>query len=76
MKTHRLYAITLYLLNHGKTSAAKLAQTFEVSVRTIQRDMDALGQAGVPIVATPEKLLGGHDGTAYSDYYILRKTTP
>lgn len=51
MKTDRLYALTLYLLNHGKTSASELAKHFEVSVRTIQRDIDALCQAGVPICA-------------------------
>lgn len=49
MKTDRLYALTLYLLNHGKTSASELAKHFEVSVRTIQRDIDALCQAGIPI---------------------------
>ena len=51
MKTDRLYAITLYLLNHGRTSASELAKHFEVSVRTIQRDMDSLCQAGIPLVA-------------------------
>ncbi|MGN0153247.1 MAG: helix-turn-helix transcriptional regulator [Lachnospiraceae bacterium] len=51
MKTDRLYALTLYLLNHGKSSASELAKHFEVSVRTIQRDMDALCQAGIPICA-------------------------
>ncbi|MDD6655987.1 MAG: HTH domain-containing protein, partial [Lachnospiraceae bacterium] len=35
MKTDRLYAMTLYLLNHGKASASELAKHFEVSVRTI-----------------------------------------
>ena len=42
MKRDRLYGITIYLLNHGRTSAKTLAEYFEVSVRTIQRDMDAL----------------------------------
>lgn len=51
MKKDRLYALTLYLLNHGKTSASELAKHFEVSVRTIQRDIDALCQAGIPICA-------------------------
>ena len=51
MKTDRLYALTLYLLNHGKTSASQLAKHFEVSVRTIQRDLDALCQSGIPICA-------------------------
>lgn len=42
MKIERLYAITLYLLNHGRTSASTLAAYFEVSPRTIQRDIDSL----------------------------------
>lgn len=51
MKTDRLYAITVYLLNHGKTTSTELSQKFSVSVRTIQRDIDSLCQAGIPIVA-------------------------
>lgn len=51
MKTERLYAITIYLLNHGRTSAKVLAKHFEVSVRTIQRDMDSLCLAGIPIIS-------------------------
>lgn len=51
MRTDRLYAITVYLLNHGKTSASELAKKFEVSIRTIQRDVDSLCKAGIPVVA-------------------------
>lgn len=51
MKTDRLFGITMYLLNHGKTSATKLAEIFEVSVRTIQRDIDSLCAAGIPIAS-------------------------
>ena len=51
MKTDRLFAITIYLLNHGKTSAKELAEKFEVSVRTIQRDMDSICMANIPIIA-------------------------
>lgn len=50
MKTDRLYALTLYLLNHGKSSASELAKHFEVSVRTIQSDIDALCQAEGTVV--------------------------
>lgn len=42
MKSERLYAITVFLMNHGRTSAKELASRFEVSVRTIQRDIDSL----------------------------------
>ena len=48
MKIDRLVAIMNYLLRHGKTSAQKLAEEFEVSARTIVRDMETLGQAGIP----------------------------
>lgn len=51
MKVERLYAITVYLLNHGRTSANELAKHFEVSVRTIQRDIDSLCLAGIPILS-------------------------
>lgn len=51
MKSERLYAITVFLMNHGRTSAKELASRFEVSVRTIQRDIDSLCVAGIPVVA-------------------------
>ena len=51
MKTDRLIAITMYLLNRETVSAAALAEKFEVSKRTIQRDIDALNRAGIPIVS-------------------------
>lgn len=53
MKIDRLYAIMVHLLNHGRTSAGELAKKFEVSVRTIQRDIDSLCLAGIPITALP-----------------------
>lgn len=67
MRTDRLYAMTLYLLNHGKTSAAQLAKHFEVSVRTVQRDMDALCQAGIPVYA----LSGSNGGYAISESFTM-----
>lgn len=51
MKIDRLLGETIYLLNHGRTSAQILAKYFEVSVRTIVRDMDTLSMAGIPIIA-------------------------
>ncbi len=57
MKADRLYAITVYLLNHGRTTAAELAQRFEVSVRTVRRDMETLCMAGIPLIA--ETGIGG-----------------
>jgi predicted DNA-binding transcriptional regulator YafY len=52
----RLLAMTVLLLNRGRLSAKELADRFEVSTKTIYRDMDTLSQAGIPIVA--------HQGTA------------
>jgi predicted DNA-binding transcriptional regulator YafY len=51
MKIDRLLGITIYLLNHGRTSACLLAQKFEVSTRTIVRDIDTLCLAGIPVVS-------------------------
>lgn len=52
MKIDRLLGITIYLLNHKKTSASVLADRFEVSVRTIQRDIESICLAGIPVVST------------------------
>lgn len=45
----------LELQARGELRAEDLAATFEVSVRTVYRDLDALSETGVPIVATPGK---------------------
>lgn len=49
MKTDRLLSIIIYLLNHDMASARTLAERHEVSIRTIQRDMESLEQAGIPV---------------------------
>ncbi|MDY0163399.1 YafY family protein [Desulfobotulus sp.] len=51
MKTDRLLAIVLYLINRKRATARELAAHFEVSHRTIQRDMDSLALAGIPVYA-------------------------
>lgn len=49
MKIDRLFGIVCYLLRHDTVSATRLARQFEVSPRTIQRDMNALSVAGIPV---------------------------
>lgn len=51
MRIDRLLAITIFLLNRKQATARELADKFEVSLRTIQRDMDALALAGIPLFA-------------------------
>ena len=49
MQTHRLFEIIYLLLDKGQMTASELASHFEVSVRTIYRDIDRLSISGVPI---------------------------
>ena len=51
MRADRLLSILLHLQTHGRTTAGELARRLEVSERTIHRDMEALGAAGVPVLA-------------------------
>ncbi len=52
-KTDRLLAIVLELQGKGRQRAEDLAATFETSKRTIYRDIQALCEAGVPLISTP-----------------------
>ncbi len=52
MKVDRLLSITMLLLDKKRISAKELAEKFEVSSRTIYRDIDTLNMAGIPIRST------------------------
>ena len=52
-RTDRLLAIVLELQARKQVRAEDLAATFEVSKRTIYRDMEALSESGVPLVSVP-----------------------
>ncbi len=49
MQQSRLFRILYYLLDQGHATAPELAEKFEVSVRTIYRDIEALSGAGIPV---------------------------
>ncbi|MDR0358817.1 MAG: WYL domain-containing protein [bacterium] len=50
MRADRLVSIMLLLQANGRMTAGGLAERLEVSRRTIHRDLEALGMAGVPVV--------------------------
>ncbi len=66
-KIERLLAIILALKKNGKMTAFNIAEFLEVNVRTIYRDIDALSQMNVPIVAHPGKD-GGYQ--IMDDYFL------
>ena len=70
MKEHRYFQMIYLLLDKGQMTAPELADYFEVSIRTIYRDIDILSSAGIPIYATQGK--GG--GIAIQDSYVLKKS--
>lgn len=70
MKINRMFEIIYILLEKKKMTADELAQHFEVSKRTILRDIEALSMAGIPIYTTKGK--GG--GISLLDNYVLDKS--
>lgn len=53
MKIDRLISIIMLLLDRGRIGAQELAEMFEVSPRTVYRDIDAINMAGIPVRSTP-----------------------
>ena len=70
MKDNRLFRILYYILEKEKVTANELADKFEVSVRTIYRDIDSISSVGVPIFTTQGK--GG--GIRIDNDFILNKS--
>lgn len=69
MKINRLLEITLILLNKKSVTAAELAARFEVTTRTIYRDIDELSAAGVPVFTNQ----GSRGGISLLENYAIPK---
>ena len=67
MKLDRLLSIVIMLLNRKRVQARDLAEHFDVSVRTIYRDIDAINNAGIPIVTYQ----GNKGGVGLIDSYKI-----
>lgn len=67
MKVNRQMGILTLLVQKGKMTAPELAQRFEVSRRTIQRDVEDLCIAGIPVVTTQ----GGDGGISVAEGFNL-----
>ncbi len=70
MKIDRLVAILVILLRKERVPAKELAEKFEVSVRTILRDVEAINLAGIPIVT----FQGANGGIGIAEGYRLDKS--
>lgn len=70
MQMNRLFEIVYLLMEQKSISAKKLAEHFEVSERTIYRDVEKLCEAGIPIYT--ERGLGG--GIRLMDDFVLNKS--
>ncbi|MBD5549992.1 MAG: YafY family transcriptional regulator [Lachnospiraceae bacterium] len=69
MQESRLFKIVYHLLDKGQATAPELAEKFEVSVRTIYRDIDALSEAGIPVYTET----GRNGGIRLMDDFVLDK---
>ncbi|PDZ07975.1 transcriptional regulator [Bacillus pseudomycoides] len=70
MKLERLISIIYKLLNHEVLSASMLAEEFQVSQRTIYRDIDVICAAGFPVVSYQ----GSNGGYGMMDGYKMDKS--
>ena len=69
MRLDRLLGISLELMTKRRVTAAELADKFEVSVRTIYRDIELINQAGIPVVSYN----GADGGYELADGYFVTR---
>jgi predicted DNA-binding transcriptional regulator YafY len=51
MRIDRMLTIIVMLLNRDRITARELADKFEISVRTVYRDIEAINMAGIPVIS-------------------------
>lgn len=69
MKIERLLGILLFIINRDNVTANTLAQRFDVSRRTILRDIDTLSLAGIPVYSE----VGSKGGYSINSHYNLNE---
>jgi predicted DNA-binding transcriptional regulator YafY len=69
MKIDRLLSIIVILLNNDRITAKELSKRFEVSIRTIYRDIDAINLAGIPVIS----LQGNDGGFSIMENFTLKR---
>ena len=65
----RLISMIYILMNKGTVTAGELAERFEVSTRTIYRDIEALSIAGIPVYCKK----GKNGGISLTEEFVLNK---
>lgn len=70
IKIDRLIGIITLLLQHDKITAPELAKRFEVSRRTINRDIDTICKAGIPLIT----IQGYNGGIMIANGYKIDKS--
>ena len=66
---NRMLSIIYILMNKGTVTAGELAERFEVSVRTISREVETLSWAGIPVYAKK----GKNGGISLTEQFVLDK---
>ena len=74
MKNGRLFELLYLLVERRALTAGELAERFEVSERTIYRDVDALSAAGVPVYT--QRGQGDRKSTRQNSSHIRRSRMP
>ena len=65
MKIDRLLSVLFYLLHRNRATAREVSECFHVLMHTIQPDLIALSDAGIPALS----IQGSHGGFAIMDTY-------